>query len=114
MKLATIVLGIAAAAVAAPIEPDNKLDRREASPLGTEVLGAVVPAVAGIAGGLGGGGAKVRREESLDSAVATDAATLQERQLPVSGDVVDKLLKVVKQTGLKRDESIVSKEDGTI
>lgn len=43
-----------------------------------------------------------------------DAATLQERQLPVSGDVVDKLLKVVKQTGLKRDESIVSEEDGTI
>lgn len=43
-----------------------------------------------------------------------DAANVQKRQLPIQGDVVDKLLKVVSDSGLKRDGNIVSKEDGTI
>jgi hypothetical protein len=43
-----------------------------------------------------------------------DAANVQKRQLPIEGDVVKGLLKIVSDTGLKRDGGIVSKEDGTI
>ncbi|OJJ06287.1 hypothetical protein ASPVEDRAFT_45689 [Aspergillus versicolor CBS 583.65] len=102
---------------------NKQIERREASPLGTEVLSAVVPVVAGLAGGIGGGGggAKVRRDESIEATVAADveptgedAANVQKRQLPIKGDVVNKLMKIVSETGLKRDEGIVSKEDGTI
>ncbi|OJJ56433.1 hypothetical protein ASPSYDRAFT_70434 [Aspergillus sydowii CBS 593.65] len=99
---------------------DNKqIDRREASPLGTELLGAAVPAALGLVGGVGGGGAgaKMRRDENV---VATEGAltgegagNLQERGLPIEGDVVDKVMKLVGNTGLKRDENVVSKEDGT-